>query len=75
MSRLGPDIIGMALDLTSVHAKLGRADEHLRMLESEIRAWIDTSPYKVIQKVNADFTHYSLVAKLTEDCPISNNGR
>jgi len=51
----------MALDLASVNTKLGRALEHAKAVEDEIRAWNDTKPYSIVYKTNADSTRYSAV--------------
>lgn len=35
-------------DYISVWAKLSRAEKHLKALESELRAWIDSKPVKLV---------------------------
>lgn len=51
----------MALDLTSVYAKLGRANEHAKAVEKEIREWADRDSYGLSYETNADSTRYSTV--------------
>lgn len=38
------------MDLTNSRAKLGRADEHLRELQAEARAFVETDPYSVVNE-------------------------
>jgi hypothetical protein len=52
----------MGLDLASILAKLGRADEHTQAIKSEIRRWRDSNPYLITREHNTDFTRHSLVA-------------
>ena len=53
----------MILDLSSARAKLNRATEHAKAVESEIRAWGDTQPYSLTYETNADSTRYSVFIK------------
>lgn len=46
----------MSLDLSSVNAKIARAEEHLRILDDEIAKWHGSKPYELIPEINADFT-------------------
>ncbi len=48
----------MALDLTSVHAKLARAEEHLRAFHEEQTSWGHPDVQDVVRKNNADFTQW-----------------
>jgi hypothetical protein len=52
------------LDLSGVTGKIDRFEHHFKTVGDEVRQWMETSPYRAIQQCNADFTHYSLVAKL-----------
>lgn len=47
------------LDLSSVNAKLDRAEEHLRAFQQEQATWGNRETQEVIRKVNADFTQWS----------------
>lgn len=58
------------LDLTSVRAKLARAQEHAQTIKNEVRSWADRSPYSVIPQANAECTRYSLVLRVNEPPPL-----
>jgi hypothetical protein len=58
----------MALDLTSVHAKLRRAEQHFYTLKSEIKAWQHQQPYKYTTGVSPDFTKYFIVINKRIPC-------
>jgi hypothetical protein len=60
----------MALDLTSVRAKLARAQEHTQTLKNEISAWHDRNPYSVLQKIEPDGSRYSLIMRINEAAPV-----
>lgn len=49
------------LDLSSVWAKLRRAEEHAHTFENEARSWIQSDPYRLTLEPNADFTRFSVV--------------
>jgi len=51
----------VTLDLSSVHAKLGRGEDLARAVEDEIRAWQSTNPYSISYETNADSTRYSAI--------------
>jgi hypothetical protein len=51
----------MALNLTSVNAKLRRAEEHAKSIEKEIRDWADGNSYSLSYETNPDYTRYSTV--------------
>lgn len=57
-----------ALELTSAHAKLRRAGEHLNTIENEVRTWIDSRPYRVTRHTNIEFTKFSV--RLYIDTPL-----
>jgi hypothetical protein len=59
----------MALELSSVTAKLNWAEEHLKVVENEIATWMDRDLYGTSQQVNADCTRYSLILNLKGDSP------
>lgn len=59
----------MNLDLASVLAKIGRADEHAKTLKKEILRWRDSNPYMVTRQHNADFTKHFLVAHIGVEPP------
>ena len=44
----------MSIDLSSAWSKFGRAQHHLQALDSEIRRYLDSQPYEVIEKVDTD---------------------
>lgn len=56
----------MALDLSSVRAKLSRATIHAQTVKNEVSALMDRNPYSVLQKVNTDSTRYSIVIRVNE---------
>jgi hypothetical protein len=60
----------MTLNLSSVLAKLGRADEHAQAVKAEIKRWRDSRPYTVTREHNADFTRHSLVAHIGIEPPL-----
>jgi hypothetical protein len=57
----------MQIDLKSFNAKLGRATEHVKVFDSELKSWMDKKLYRLVPKTNADFTEHSLVYRCTED--------
>ncbi len=57
----------MSVDLSSVNAKLRRAEEHAQAVKDEVRAWMDTNPYSVSKEPNADFTRYSLILHVSKE--------
>src|SRR5207248_602403 len=58
--------VGIALNLTSVQAKLGRAEEHFNSYRGELRPWIQRKPYTLVGHINADCTEYAAVLEITE---------
>ena len=60
----------MALDLTSVRAKLAHSAKHAQSVRNEVAAWMERNPYSVLQKVNADSTRYAIVVRLNEPPPL-----
>ena len=48
-------------EFSSVWAKFGRAKEHIETLENEIKPWLQTDPYRLTKKSNADFTTYAAI--------------
>jgi len=46
-------------EFASCWLKLGRAEEHANTFYSELKAWVDSDPYVIGKKVNADSTRYS----------------
>lgn len=60
----------MNLDLTSVRAKLARAQEHAQALDHELKFWIERKPYSLTEHVNPDSTRYSLVLRENERPPL-----
>jgi hypothetical protein len=60
----------VALDLTSVNAKLGRAQEHFETVTNEVRTWLDPCPYRLVQQINADCTRYSFMLKVVKEPPL-----
>jgi hypothetical protein len=56
--------IPVELDLTSVHAKLRRAEEHVGVLGEEISAWIDSGTHTFTTERNEQFTELYFRAKL-----------
>lgn len=59
----------MALDLTSVDAKLRRADEHLKAIKGIIASGLTASNYAAVKEVNADATRYSIFLRVKQDLP------
>lgn len=63
--RMGTWRIGgalMSMNLTSVNAKLERAEQHLQALQDELVLWMAKEQYTISPQVNADSTRYSLIA-------------
>jgi hypothetical protein len=60
----------MTVDLRSVLAKLGRADEHAQTIKSHLKRWRDSNPYLITREHNAEFTRYSLVAHIAAQPPL-----
>ena len=58
------------LDLTSVRAKLVRAQEHAQTIKNEILAWTERSPYSLTNEVNADSNRYSIFVHINEPPPL-----
>jgi hypothetical protein len=58
------------LDLTSVRAKLARAQEHAQTIKNEIVSWHDRNPYSVLQKIESDGSRYSLIMRVNEAAPV-----
>jgi hypothetical protein len=61
----------MKLDLTSVRAKITRAQEHAQSLKNEIVAWNERHPYSISTQANDDFTRYSIYIRVIEPPPIT----
>jgi hypothetical protein len=59
----------MALDLSSVRAKLAHSAKHAQAVWNEVSTWMERNPYSVLQKVNADSTRYSIVIGVNEPPP------
>lgn len=51
----------MALDLTSVNAKVSRAKEHTQSVKDEVAAWMSTRTCNLTPRANADFTRWALI--------------
>jgi hypothetical protein len=49
----------VALNLDSVNAKLGRADEHLAAIQADVRAWLEPRPHEVTCEVNPERTRWA----------------
>jgi len=45
-------------------AKLGRAEELLNHLNTEVRAWLNFKPYSGVPTHNAEMTHYAITARV-----------
>jgi hypothetical protein len=60
----------MALDLSSVRAKLAHSAKHAQSVRNEVSAWMERNPYSVLQKVNADSTRYAIVVRINEPPPL-----
>lgn len=56
----------MSLELASVNAKLGRAEEHRGTLYDEISHWYKAPPYRAVPETNADFTKHSVWIERTK---------
>jgi hypothetical protein len=55
------------LDLTSMEAKLKRAEEHMHAIENEIRAWADSNPYRTVRETNAQFTRHGVILRVVNE--------
>ena len=56
----------MSLDLTSVEAKIRRAETHLQAYRRELMLWRDRNPYSISKERNEDFTRFYVVLQVTE---------
>jgi hypothetical protein len=61
----------MPLDLSSVDAKLGRAIEHAKAVENEIKTWASGKPYSLSYETNADCTRYSTLIHFNKSVPLA----
>jgi len=57
----------MALDLSSVNAKLNRADSHLNAYRDEVTRWAASNPYHLSTGANADSTRHHVAIHITEN--------
>jgi hypothetical protein len=55
------------MELANARAKLGRADEHLRELRSEIQSFVETEPYRVVNVERA--TNLDVAVLAVRDFP------
>jgi len=60
----------MALDLTSVRAKLAHSAKHAQSVRDEVGSWVKRNPYSIIQKVSADSTRYAVTIRVNEPPPL-----
>ncbi len=65
----------LSLDLTSAHAKLDRAREHLRILDAETAAFYEGSPsegqpYEIHSEFRPDSSEYVFVVKVLRPPPV-----
>ncbi len=59
----------MSLDLSSVRAKLARAEEHISALDKEAAAWLESRPYEFETEAHRDYTEFRLRLRVLErDC-------
>ena len=57
------------LDLKSVYAKLGRAEEHFELLKGEIGPWTEKCSYHLPLAHNPQFTEHRLIAQQLGPAP------
>ncbi len=57
------------LDLSSVTAKLGRAEYHANAIKEQTTPWLNPDLYGITQEANADFTRYRLIFHIKGDGP------
>src|SRR5208282_3855961 len=57
-------------EFASCWLKIGRAEEHFQAFQTEHDAWVDTSPYQVVRKRNADGSRHSLLAEVNNPPPL-----
>lgn len=60
----------MPLDLTSVRAKLSRAQEHAQTIKNEIISRHDRHPYSILEKIEPDGSRYALIMRVNEPGPV-----
>jgi hypothetical protein len=60
----------MAVDLSSVRAKLTHSAKHAQSVWDEISTWMERNPYSILQNVNSDSTRYSLIIRVNEQPPL-----
>jgi hypothetical protein len=56
-------------EFASCWLKLGRAEEHANTFYDELRTWVDTDPYIIRKKVNADGSRHSLFIETVKTDP------
>ena len=57
----------MRSDFSSVRAKFHRAEEHIDTFEKEVTTWVQSNPYRVAVKHNADRSRYWAVVETIRD--------
>jgi hypothetical protein len=62
----------MALDLSSVRAKLAHSAKHAQSVRDECIAWGQRNPYSVLQKMNAESTRCAITVHINELPPLNN---
>jgi hypothetical protein len=62
--------MALILDLSSVRAKLARAQEHAQTVKSEIAAYMGRSPYAIVKHANIEQTRYSIILRVNEPAPL-----
>jgi hypothetical protein len=60
----------LKLRFAGTHAKLDRAREHAKTLESEIRAWNNQIPFSATKQVNPEQTRFGVVVKVHHQPPL-----
>lgn len=59
------------LKLDSVVGKIDRAQEHGRLLDEQLIAWMNQGPYALSRKVNSDFRRHSVIVSIVMPPPLT----
>ncbi len=57
------------LDFTGVYAKVGRAEEHFKVVDLEIKTWLESGKHTYIPHRNSDFTRFLLTVRIYGPAP------
>jgi hypothetical protein len=52
-------------EFASCWLKIARAEEHVNLVKTELRTWVESKPYVVSRKRNADGSRHSIFVEIT----------